>query len=198
MIDQALNVLTLHVIWKARRLPNEIQPSPDDTRLAESFLEQREILLKRLVEYAVGSQSNTTDGIRRAASITLAFPGSRLNYSIQAFQNLLNLHILFCPPQDLRAEDLPKSSLSLALDEEVQLRCAAFVQAEIEGFAEEVAVPVETAGGDRSGDEDASGDDHATPKKGSGRKGKKPANGTKETKSTAPAGRFSHTSHPNM
>jgi hypothetical protein len=76
MIDQALNVLTLHVIWKARRLPTEVQPSPDDTtRLRESFLEQRGTLLKRLVEYAVGSQSNTTDGVRRAVSIlNLALP----------------------------------------------------------------------------------------------------------------------------
>lgn len=75
MIDQALNVLTLHVIWKARRLPIEVQPSPDDMRLRESFLEQRGTLLKRLVEYAVGSQSNTTDGVRRAASIlTLPLP----------------------------------------------------------------------------------------------------------------------------
>src|SRR6266702_2162661 len=74
MIDQALNVLTLHVIWKARRLPTEVQPSPDDTRLRETFLAQRETLLKRLVEYAVGSQSKTTDGIRRASSTYLAFP----------------------------------------------------------------------------------------------------------------------------
>ncbi|KAH9077661.1 hypothetical protein EDB83DRAFT_2548692 [Lactarius deliciosus] len=170
MIDQALNVLTLHVIWKARRLPTEVQPSPDDTRLRESFLEQRETLLKRLVEYAVGSQSNTTDGVRRAA-----------------FQNLLNLHILFCPPQDSRAEDSPRSSLSLTLDEEVQIRCAAFVQAEIEFFTEEVAVRGETVG-DGSGDEGVSGDDDATPKKGSNRKGKKPMNGAKETRTTAPAG----------
>ncbi|KAH9035024.1 hypothetical protein EDB85DRAFT_1945370 [Lactarius pseudohatsudake] len=172
MIDQALNVLTLHVIWKARRLPTEVQPSPDDTRLRESFLEQRETLLKRLVEYAVGSQSNTTDGVRRAA-----------------FQNLLNLHILFCPPQDSRAEDSPRSSLSLTLDEEVQIRCAAFVQAEIEYFTEEVAVRGETAGGNGSGDEGVSNDDDATPKKGSNRKGKKPMNGTKETRTTAPAGK---------
>ncbi|KAH9064622.1 hypothetical protein EDB87DRAFT_1804088 [Lactarius vividus] len=172
MIDQALNVLTLHVIWKARRLPTDVQPSPDDTRLRESFLEQRETLLKRLVEYAVGSQSNTTDGVRRAA-----------------FQNLLNLHILFCPPQDSRAEDSPRSSLSLTLDEEVQIRCAAFVQAEIECFIEEVAVRGETASGNGSGDEGVSGDDDATPKKGSNRKGKKPMNGTRETRATAPVGK---------
>ncbi|KAN0139259.1 hypothetical protein V8E53_002760 [Lactarius tabidus] len=168
MIDQALNVLTLHVIWKARRLPTEVQPSPDDTtRLRETFLEQRGTLLKRLVEYAVGSQSNTTDGVRRAA-----------------FQNLLNLHILFCPPQDSIAEDSPRTLLSLTLDEEVQLRCASFVQAEIEVFTEEVAVRSETAGGDGSEDGGVSGDDDATPKKGGGRKGKKPANGTKETTTT--------------
>ena len=71
MIDQALNLLTLHVIWKARRLSVEVQPSPDDGRLRESFREQREALLKRLVEYAVGSQSNPTDGVRRAVSASL-------------------------------------------------------------------------------------------------------------------------------
>jgi cohesin complex subunit SA-1/2 len=71
MIDQALNSLTLHIIWKARRLSAVIQPSPDDGRLRESFREQREALLKRLVEYAVGSQSNPTDGIRRGASTPL-------------------------------------------------------------------------------------------------------------------------------
>jgi cohesin complex subunit SA-1/2 len=100
----------------------------------------------------------------------------------QAFQNLLNLHILFCPPQDSQPEDLPRTSLSLALDEEVQLRCAAFVQTEIESFTEEVAVRSEAQGSDGSGDDGVSGDDDATPKKGgSGRKGKKPANGAKAT-----------------
>lgn len=73
MIDQALNLLTLHIIWKARRLPTDVSLSPDDGRLRESFREQREALFKRLVEYAVGSQSNTTDGVRRAASVCFIF-----------------------------------------------------------------------------------------------------------------------------
>jgi len=72
MIDQALNLLTLHIIWKARQLSAEVQPSPDDGRLGESFREQREALLKRLVEFSVGSQSNTTEGVRKAASTSLA------------------------------------------------------------------------------------------------------------------------------
>jgi hypothetical protein len=78
MIDQALNLLTLHIIWKARRLSTEVQPSTDDGRLGESFREQRDALLKRLVEYAVGSQSNPTDGVRRAASALLPPPRSYL------------------------------------------------------------------------------------------------------------------------
>ncbi|KAI9513450.1 hypothetical protein F5148DRAFT_1273088 [Russula earlei] len=165
MIDQALKLLTLHVIWKARRLSAEAQPSPGDGQLTESFREQREALLKRLVEYAVGSQSNTTDGVRRAA-----------------FQNLLNLHILFCPPQEPEAEDSSRTLLSLTLDEEVQLRCAAFVQSEIESFAEEVAVHDETTDG--SGDEGASGDDDAALKK-----GRRATNGTEKIRDVALAGK---------
>jgi hypothetical protein len=75
MIDQALNLLTLHIIWKARRLSAEVQPSPDDGRLGESFREQRESLLKRLVEYSVGSQSNTIEGVRKAVSAAFASSG---------------------------------------------------------------------------------------------------------------------------
>ncbi len=87
----------------------------------------------------------------------------------------MNLHILFCPPRGLEAEDPPRTLLSLTLDEEVQFRCAALVQAEIERFAEEVAEHDEAT--DRSDDEGASGDDDAAPKKGR-RKNKKALNGT--------------------
>lgn len=69
--------------------------------------------------------------------------------------------------------------LSLTLDEEVQLRCAALVQAEIERFTEEVAEHDEAA--DRSGDESASGDDDAAPKKGARRRNAKALNGTMDT-----------------
>ena len=66
MIVQTLRLLTVHIMWKARRLPVEPQPSPDEIRLKETFLEQRESLLEKLVEYAVGTQSNTVDSVRRA------------------------------------------------------------------------------------------------------------------------------------
>jgi hypothetical protein len=66
--------------------------------------------------------------------------------------------------------------LLLTLDEEVQIRCAALVQAEIERFAEDVAEQDEAA--DRSDDEGASGDDDAAPKKGTSKRNKKALNGT--------------------
>ena len=105
---------------------------------------------------------------------------------MQAFQNLLNLHILFCPPRDSEAEDPPRTLLLLTLDEEVQLRCAALVLAEIERFAEEVAEHDEAA--DRSDDEGASGDDDAAPKKGTRKRNKTALNGT----AAVPAGMLIH------
>jgi cohesin complex subunit SA-1/2 len=105
---------------------------------------------------------------------------------MQAFQNLLHLHILFCPPRDSEAEDTPRTLLSLTLDEEVQLRCAALVQAEVERFAEEVAEHGE--GADGSDDEGASGDDDTAPKKGTGKRNKNALNGT----AAVPAGTSIH------
>jgi hypothetical protein len=105
---------------------------------------------------------------------------------MQAFQNLLNLHILFCPPRDSEAEDRPRTLLSLTLDEEVQIRCAALVQAEIERFTEEAAERDEAA--DRSGDEGASSNDDAAPKKGTRRRNAKVLNGTKDIGAAVLAG----------
>jgi hypothetical protein len=73
--------------------------------------------------------------------------------------------------------------LSLTLDEEVQLRCAAFVQAESERFTEEVAVPSDVS--DESGDERTSADEGVAPKKDAGRRSKNTTNGAKETGTTS-------------
>jgi cohesin complex subunit SA-1/2 len=53
----------------------------------------------------------------------------------------MNLHILFCPTQTIGADGglLPIAALALTLDDEVQYRCAGYIQAEIERYAEEIA-----------------------------------------------------------
>lgn len=52
----------------------------------------------------------------------------------------MNLHILFCPSQSILPDGsrLPTASLPLSLDDEVQYRCAGFIQAEIERYGDEL------------------------------------------------------------
>jgi cohesin complex subunit SA-1/2 len=81
MIDQAIRLLTLHIIWKARLLTAVVDPLPEAASFSETLREQRESLLEKLVEYAVGTQSNTADGVKRAVNTFLvilsnAFPHS--------------------------------------------------------------------------------------------------------------------------
>ena len=72
MISQALNLLGLHILWKARGLTAENEPSPEETRFRETLKEQRESLLEKLVEYAVGTQSNTSESVKRTVRVLIA------------------------------------------------------------------------------------------------------------------------------
>ncbi|KAI0795779.1 hypothetical protein C8Q75DRAFT_747433 [Abortiporus biennis] len=158
MVDQALQVLYLHILWKARALTSSPEPSTQEIAFRDKLKEQRDILLDKLLEFAVGTQSNTAEGVRRAA-----------------FQNLMNIHILFCPALTVAPDgsDLPTASLSLILDEEVQFRCAGFVQAEIERYAEDLEEhsPHEDTASDDEGSDDLS-DAESRPKKKKGKSGK--------------------------
>ncbi len=51
------------------------------------------------------------------------------------------MHILFCATETTAPDGsrLPTAALPLSLDDEVQYRCAGFVQAEIERYSEEIA-----------------------------------------------------------
>lgn len=106
--------------------------------------------------------------------------------------NLMNLHVLFAPEvvDPSGPSPSPISAMrALTLDDEVQYRCAGFVQAEIERFAEELA---ENAQGDDQGqaaddDEDdesqhsdSEEDEPAPSKKKKGTKAKKGKKGAKE------------------
>ena len=72
----------------------------------------------------------------------------------------MNLHILFCPVQSFTADgnQLPTASLPLSLDDETQYRCAGFIQAEIERYADELeqALPSPERDGDEDEDSNAS------------------------------------------
>lgn len=68
MIEQGLHLLGLHILWKARSLPDAKDTSVDSNELRETLRDQRDSLLEKLVEYAVGAQSNTAEGVKRAVS----------------------------------------------------------------------------------------------------------------------------------
>ncbi|KAF8452670.1 hypothetical protein L210DRAFT_3639153 [Boletus edulis BED1] len=121
MVEQGLYLLGLHIIWKARSLPDVKDTSPDSDKFRQGLREQRDPLLEKLVDYVVGQQSNTAEVVKLAA-----------------FQNLMNLHILFYPSQATspRGDALPTEPLSLQLEEDVQQRCAGFIQSSIEQYAE--------------------------------------------------------------
>ena len=71
MIERALHFLTLHIFWKAKGLTADNDPTPEEVRYKEVLEEQRETLLEKLVEYAVGTQSNTVEGVKRAVRFHL-------------------------------------------------------------------------------------------------------------------------------
>lgn len=72
MVDRALQVLTLHIMWKARSLPAGEELSPEEMQFRDKLKEERDSLLEKLVEFAVGTQSNTVEGVRRAVRCLMA------------------------------------------------------------------------------------------------------------------------------
>ncbi|KAI0031520.1 hypothetical protein K488DRAFT_51948 [Vararia minispora EC-137] len=173
MVQQCIEVLNLHILWKARHLPNE----PGESQARNSFIEQRQILLDKLVDFSLGTTSNTVDGVRRVA-----------------FQNLMNLHILFHPSPNTPSA---LSHLSLTLDDEVQDRCAAFVQSEIERYADELE---ELAGvGAEDEDEAPSGSQSSDEETQTIRKRRRPkTNGTTKTNGTVQLSTGSNTTRSQL
>ena len=68
MIDQALHIQSLYVIWKTHSLTAAADPSPEEIRSRDKLKERRDMLIEKLLEFTIGTQSNTTDAVRRAVS----------------------------------------------------------------------------------------------------------------------------------
>ncbi|KAF5393411.1 hypothetical protein D9757_000756 [Collybiopsis confluens] len=142
MLVQCLQLMALHIMWKSRRLlcGAGVDSSPEEAKDREDLLDQRNIVLDKFVEFAVGTQVQG-NGIVESVKRT-------------AFKNLLNLHVLFSSiienSNDEGAND------SLVMDDEVQWRCAGFIQAEVLRYAE---IYIEDARSETDDDEDEDEDD---------------------------------------
>ena len=87
MVEKALDVLTLHLMWKAKGL--FVAEDSENDQYKDVLLEQREALIDKLKEYAVGNQSNTAEAVKRAVSINsffkIAFFSSLISPGLQAY-----------------------------------------------------------------------------------------------------------------
>ncbi|KZO94707.1 hypothetical protein CALVIDRAFT_198341 [Calocera viscosa TUFC12733] len=168
MIDQCLRTLNLHVVWKTRKLlaapASAENVEAEDNAFKRSLEDQRNTLLEKLTEYAVGTQSNPREALRRSS-----------------FHTLLTLYILFSPSQ-MPGKKTPGDLLPLSLDDQLQYRCAGFMQAEIEKYADEVAEgrndDEEQAQDEEGSDVDMDGGEEK-PKEKAGRP--KPGNNSRDT-----------------
>ena len=71
MVSETLNLLTMHIIWKTKSLPPQGSHTPDHKKAAQTLLEQRTALVQKSIEFAVGTQSNTAEAVKRVVSYTL-------------------------------------------------------------------------------------------------------------------------------
>ncbi|BGP45801.1 cohesin complex subunit [Rhodotorula kratochvilovae] len=121
MIEHALNVLGTHLVWQLQAVAVEARESgTTDLPAILAVSDRRRSLLDRLEEFAVGNETNASEGVKQ---VSLAF--------------LLDLHTisrqLTSPSFDA---DGHLSELKLVASDELQARCAGFVEAEIERYAE--------------------------------------------------------------
>lgn len=65
MVEQAIESLYTYLCWKTRGLTSNADPMPEELLYQETLITQRELLLEKLVEYAIGTQSNTVEAVKR-------------------------------------------------------------------------------------------------------------------------------------
>lgn len=116
MVQHALDILSQHVLWSAAHLlaPTEERDGPDLEALA-TIVEKRAALLDRLEEFAIGQQANTTEEVKKTAVV-----------------NLVEQHLFAKSITDKSNDPTGQlKDLRLKCSEELQARCAGFLEAAI-------------------------------------------------------------------
>ncbi|KAF8688572.1 STAG domain, partial [Rhizoctonia solani] len=177
MMNESLQLLVLYVAWKARLLQTSPMAEDDRTKAYEELKEIRDALTERLVQFSVGTQTNTIEGVKRSA-----------------FQCLLNLAILFQPHRSIEEDTASKQPIPMTLPDELQLRCKDYIQTEIEQYIDLLDEEREDSDEQASNDGDSSSlsEDEDTkarkPKK--SKNGKRPERGGSPSSKTLPQARL--------
>ncbi|EPQ32336.1 uncharacterized protein PFL1_00532 [Pseudozyma flocculosa PF-1] len=153
MVQDAIQVLTLHIMWKTRLSLSHDAASQGPA--IDALLSKRTILLDLLNEYVAGTHSNACAGVQRVA-----------------FERLLTIHMMYAalpighdesgasgeaPPETSAPPGGPRlpPALRLTCGDEIQYRCAGFIQAEIERYIESAGIRDREA---RNGKQNGGGD----------------------------------------
>ncbi|CAE6429916.1 unnamed protein product [Rhizoctonia solani] len=161
MMNESLQLLVLYVAWKARHLQSIPLSDGDKSKAYEELKEIRDALAERLIQFSVGTQTNTAEGVKRSA-----------------FQCLLNLGILFQPNRSAEEDSGSKQPIPMTLPDELQLRCKDYIQTEIEQYID----LLDEEGGDDSDDDKSGSDDSSSLSDEDGNKAKKPKKANKSGK----------------
>ncbi|GAA6003229.1 hypothetical protein JCM10207_001811 [Rhodosporidiobolus poonsookiae] len=146
MVEHALRVLNTHVVWSLQALVLETrQAGSADLPAVLAFKDRRQSLLDKLEDFAVGNDTNAVEGVKQVALAAL-----------------LDLHTisrhLTSPGLD---PDKLLSDLKLEASDELQARCAGYVEAEIERYADQLLDAAAEAQDDGAEESDAEEDDEA-------------------------------------
>jgi cohesin complex subunit SA-1/2 len=196
LIENSLGVLSLYIMWKTHAVV-QTQDHAQKNALVEALVDKRDTLLDLMNSFVAGSHGNTASGVQQ-----------------EAFRHTLDVYIMHgnmaaasdaaeaAAQQnggaDAAAAGRPKLPAAMRLEcpVEVQHRCAGFIQAELERYAEELRASFpsdapadaesELSDAEEEQDEDDDGNSPApAPKK--GKKGKKAAPATAAAADKTPA-----------
>lgn len=177
MIEHALGALGAHLTWRLLRL--HASKGTADAETVSSVLGFRTALLEKCEEYAVGVNSNAAEGVKRhVRCISSPLGGIAVDLTFlpprQCLIALIDIHTLSAATTDSHSDpDGRLADLKLECGEELQARCAGFIEAQIERYADILQTEREQEEESEEGESDE--EEEATPKqkKGKGKQAKK-------------------------
>ncbi|GAA5880996.1 hypothetical protein JCM1840_007214 [Sporobolomyces johnsonii] len=165
MIEHALSILRTDLIWQLQAVAVEVREADAvELGVVVALSERRQALLNRTEEFAVGNETNAAEGVKQVAL------GVLLDLYVVS-QSITSSHI------DPNAR---LSELRLTCSDELQARCAGYIEAEIERYAETLAEErEEEKEADEDEDEGSETEREESAASQKKRKGKKAAKGKK-------------------
>jgi cohesin complex subunit SA-1/2 len=91
MVEHAIRFLTAHIMWKTRGLTRSDNLSPEERAHREKLRAQRDALVGKTREYAIGTQSNAIEGVKRAvrcSHITISPHYHRVHFAYEGLYRL--------------------------------------------------------------------------------------------------------------